>query len=215
MPFIPGKRRLRLSKKLSLAVGGLFVSRKAIKDAAIALFNRYGYEGTKMVQIAEEAGIRKQSLSYHFTSKKEMLMELYEEIVEEEINFVRDYFDKNVHIAWEERLHGFLIEHKNRFLTSPNVHLMFVFSFTTPIEVHDFVLTQYRRYLAVLKTELITLFVEAKVGNLPPEECMVACITMLDGLDVQLVYETRQAYEQTLAIVWKVFLTGIGHTARS
>ncbi|SDN25866.1 transcriptional regulator, TetR family [Bacillus sp. OK048] len=27
-------------------------------------FNQFGYEGTKIAQIAEDAGIRKQSLSY-------------------------------------------------------------------------------------------------------------------------------------------------------
>ncbi|GGN94700.1 TetR/AcrR family transcriptional regulator [Saccharibacillus kuerlensis] len=188
------------------------MSRESIKEAAVKLFNRHGYEGTKMVQIAEEAGIRKQSLAYHFSSKKDLLKELYREIVEEEIEFVRGYFGEDKAASWEGHLYGFLVEHKNRFLTSPNVHLMFVLSFTTPVEVHDFVIAEYRRYLTVLKEELTALFTGAKVGTFPPEECMVTFMTMLDGLDVQLVYETRQAYEQTLAIVWKVFLAGIGHS---
>lgn len=166
-----------------------------------------------MSQIAEKAGIRKQSMSYHFAGKKELLTELYGEVVEEEISFVRNFFGEASGKAWEDRLHAYLIEHKNRYLTRPGMHLMFVFSFTTPLEVRDFVLAEYRRYLAVLKSELTALFAEAKVGNLPPEECMVACMTMMDGLDIQLVYETRQAYDQTLAIAWKVFLTGIGHTS--
>ncbi|NGZ76482.1 TetR/AcrR family transcriptional regulator [Saccharibacillus alkalitolerans] len=191
------------------------MSREKIKEVAILHFNRYGYEGAKMSQIAEEAGIRKQSMAYHFSSKKELLTELYGEIVEEEIAFVRRYFAESADAAWEDRLHGFLVEHKNRFLTSPNVNLMFVFSFTTPIEVHDYVLTQYRRYLAALKEEATALFSAAAVGSLPPEACTVAYVTMLDGLDVQLVYETKHAYEQTLSIVWNLFLTGIRHAERS
>lgn len=188
------------------------MSREKIKEAAIEQFNRYGYEGVKMSQIAEEAGIRKQSMAYHFASKKELLTEVYEEVVEQEIAFIRSFFGAQAEKAWDERLHGFMVEHKNRFLTSPNVHLMFVLSFTAPIEVHDFIIAQYRRYLTVLKRELTELFAGARTVALPPEECMVACMTMLDGLDIQLVYETRQAYEQTLAIAWKVFLVGIGHT---
>ncbi|GJM73685.1 hypothetical protein HMSSN036_59010 [Paenibacillus macerans] len=66
--------------------------REKIKEIAIQHFNRYGYEGTRMAQIAEETGIRKQSLSYHFSSKKELLLELYEEAVRNEIEFVRHYF---------------------------------------------------------------------------------------------------------------------------
>ncbi|MEJ8305761.1 TetR/AcrR family transcriptional regulator [Saccharibacillus sacchari] len=188
------------------------MSREKIKEAAISQFNLHGYEGTKMSQIAEEAGIRKQSMAYHFSGKKELLTELYGEVVEEEIAFVRGFFGDTSNKAWEDRLHSYLIEHKNRYLTRPGMHLMFVFSFTTPLEVRDFVLFEYRRYLSVLKAELTALFEKAKVGHLPPEECMVACMTMMDGLDIQLVYETRQAYDQTLAIAWKVFLTGIGHT---
>ncbi|WP_037286371.1 TetR/AcrR family transcriptional regulator [Saccharibacillus sacchari] len=187
------------------------MSREKIKEAAIAQFNLHGYEGTKMSQIAEEAGIRKQSMAYHFASKKELLTELYGEVVEEEIAFVRGFFGETSNKTWEERLHGYMIEHKNRYLTRPGMHLMFVFSFTTPLEVRDFVLFEYRRYLSVLKAELTALFDQAEVGHLTPEECMVACMTMMDGLDIQLVYETRQAYDQTLAIAWKVFLTGIGH----
>ncbi|WP_410902858.1 TetR/AcrR family transcriptional regulator [Priestia filamentosa] len=39
-----------------------------IKGIAIHHFNELGYEGTKMARIAVEAGITKQSLSYHYPS---------------------------------------------------------------------------------------------------------------------------------------------------
>lgn len=68
------------------------MSKDRIKEIAIQHFNRFGYEGVRMAQIAEDAGIRKQSLSYHFPTKKDLLVELYGEVVEEEISFVRRYF---------------------------------------------------------------------------------------------------------------------------
>ncbi|MBT2284212.1 hypothetical protein J7E78_11755 [Paenibacillus polymyxa] len=45
--------------------------------------------------------------------------------------------------------------------------------------------------------------------RLSPEEATVAFVTVMDGLDVQLVYQTRQSYEQALAITWNVFWSGI------
>ncbi|MBT2289550.1 TetR/AcrR family transcriptional regulator [Paenibacillus albidus] len=50
--------------------GGIQIATKRLP------FNRLGYEGTKMAQIAEEAGIRKQSIAYYYPTKKELLLEL-------------------------------------------------------------------------------------------------------------------------------------------
>lgn len=186
------------------------MSKKRIKEIAIQHFNRLGYEGAKMAQIAEEAGIRKQSLAYHYPSKKALLLEVYEEVVQQEQQFVRHFFGSPIaRDTLEQQLHAFLIEHKNRFLTHPNVAFMFVLSFITPLEVHDFVLAQYRMYLGTLKEELTALFANHKGIRPSPEEATLAFVTLMDGLDVQLVYETRQSYEQALAITWNVFWAGI------
>ncbi|WP_019909039.1 TetR/AcrR family transcriptional regulator [Paenibacillus sp. HW567] len=184
------------------------MSKDRIKEIAVQHFNRYGYEGVRMAQIAEDAGIRKQSLSYHFSTKKALLEELYEEVVEEEISFVRSYFVSRSGLAWEEQLYQFLVEHKNRFVAHPNVHFMFVISFLTPTEVNDFVVVQYQRYLAILREEVDLLFAQGQSTRIPPEECTVAYMTLLDGLDVQLVYETLESYERALKIGWNVLLHG-------
>ncbi|MDQ0661044.1 TetR/AcrR family transcriptional regulator [Paenibacillus sp. W2I17] len=185
------------------------MSKKRIKEIAIQHFNRLGYEGTKMAQIAEEAGIRKQSLAYHYSSKKALLLELYEEVVQEEQQFVRQFFSDSVTQTLDQQLYAFLHEHKNRFLTHPNVAFMYILSFITPLEVHDFVLAQYRTYLGTLKEELAAVFTRHSDIRLSPEEATVAFVTVMDGLDVQLVYETRQSYEQALANTWNVFWSGI------
>lgn len=105
-----------------------------------------------MAQIAEEAGIRKQSLAYHYSSKKDLLLEVYEEVVQEEQQFVQDFLGiSTAGDTLEQRLYAFLLEHKNRFLTQPNVAFMYILSFMAPLEVNDFVLAQYRTYLGTLK----------------------------------------------------------------
>lgn len=185
------------------------MSKDRIKEIAIQHFNRFGYEGVRMAQIAEDAGIRKQSLSYHFPTKKDLLVELYGEVVEEEISFVRRYFLTNEDMPWTERLYQFLLEHKERFLTQPNVHFMFVLSFLPPIELHEFAPFQYRRYLTVLKEEATSLFARDQAVRMPPDECTIAYMTLMDGLDVQLVYETAQTYDQALKIGWNALLHGI------
>ncbi|MBY0205815.1 TetR/AcrR family transcriptional regulator [Paenibacillus polysaccharolyticus] len=186
------------------------MSKKRIKEIAIQHFNRFGYEGTKMAQIAEEAGIRKQSLAYHYSSKKDLLLEVYEEVVQEEQQFVQDFLGiSTAGDTLEQRLYAFLLEHKNRFLTQPNVAFMYILSFMAPLEVNDFVLAQYRTYLGTLKKEVTALFASHEGIRLSPEEATLAFVTLMDGLDIQLVYETRQSYEQAMAITWNVFWSGI------
>lgn len=184
------------------------MSKKKIKKIAINHFNQFGYDGTKMAQIAEEAGIRKQSLSYHYPTKKDLLMEVYKEVIDEEQSFVRQYFGEHKEKSLEKLLYDFLTEHKNRFLTEPNASFMYSLSFITPLDVNDFVLSQFRLYLATLKEVIGSCFTNHNF-RLSPEECTIAFVTMLDGLDIQLVYETRQAYERVQRITWDIFWKGI------
>ena len=54
-------------------------TRQAILDAAGGLFQRLGYSGTSMQQIADEVGILKGSMYHHYGSKQEILYALTRE----------------------------------------------------------------------------------------------------------------------------------------
>lgn len=185
------------------------MSKDKIKEVAIRHFNQYGYHGVKMAQIAEEAGIRKQSLAYHFPSKTDLFDELYNDVVEEEIAFIHNFFLSNAELSWEEQLYQFLIHHKNRFMNDSGTNFMFVISFLPPMEGCSSVTVQYRRYLESLKKEVSLLFSRNQETRLTPEQCTQVYMTLLDGLDVQLVYESSAAYEQILELGWSVLLQGI------
>lgn len=53
------------------------------------MFNERGYHGTSTRQIAAEVGIRQQSLSHHFPTKKAILEELLGETLDEPLRVVR------------------------------------------------------------------------------------------------------------------------------
>ncbi len=48
--------------------------RAEIFDAAVALFRRYGYDGTSMRDIAQAVGVMPASIYYHFPSKESLLL---------------------------------------------------------------------------------------------------------------------------------------------
>ena len=54
-------------------------TRALVRRTALRLFTEQGYEATSLRQIADELGINKASLYYHFDSKEAILQSLFEE----------------------------------------------------------------------------------------------------------------------------------------
>ncbi|MFC4244520.1 TetR/AcrR family transcriptional regulator [Gryllotalpicola reticulitermitis] len=51
-------------------------TRAEVQRVALELFSKYGYEATSMQRIADEVGIKKPSLYYHFAGKEEIVRSL-------------------------------------------------------------------------------------------------------------------------------------------
>jgi AcrR family transcriptional regulator len=86
-------------------------TRQRILDVALDLFTDQGYDGTSLRQIAEQLGVTKAALYYHFESKEDILMALHMRIHD----FGRDALlrigDEPVTLElWEELLNQVLGE---------------------------------------------------------------------------------------------------------
>jgi AcrR family transcriptional regulator len=55
-------------------------TRQEILDAALELFAEHGYDKTSLRQIAEQVGVTKAALYYHFPSKEQILVALLEPV---------------------------------------------------------------------------------------------------------------------------------------
>lgn len=64
-----------------------------IIEAAEEVFIRYGFEGARMDQIAERAGVRKANIYYYFSSKEELYRALIERILRNVIYEVRLFLE--------------------------------------------------------------------------------------------------------------------------
>ena len=63
------------------------ISREAIIEAAVSLFNQNGYHATSMQDVAVAVAIKKPSLYHHFTSKEAILLAILESGMD---NLIRD-----------------------------------------------------------------------------------------------------------------------------
>lgn len=184
------------------------MSKEKIKAISISHFNEFGYEGTKLSQIAEEVGIRKQSLAYHFPNKRSLFQEVYKEAVEDEVQFIQQYFQQHAKEPVEQQLSHFLTEHKRRFQTNPNTKLMLTISFLVPDELYEDVIQKPYRYIDMLTATLESCFAK-QTFRISAKDCALAFVALLDGLDIQLVYEDSGRYEQLQKITWDIFWKGI------
>jgi AcrR family transcriptional regulator len=58
-------------------------TRGAIRDAAVELFARHGYGRTSLREIAEQLGMTKAALYYHYPSKQALLLAIVEPLIAE------------------------------------------------------------------------------------------------------------------------------------
>ncbi len=181
-----------------------------LQQIAIRHFNRHGYEGTKLAHIAEEAGIKKQSVYAHFRDKDDLFRQLIERVLQEEIDYLHGFFDEHKSDALKKTLYSLLVAYKERFLGNPNVNFMIVMSYLPPKHLTGHVMTSYRLYLSHLRALLKTAFLREKEAlRIDPEDGPLSFCTLLDGLVSTLVYETPETYDQSLRVGWDVYSHGI------
>jgi len=85
-------------------------TRQEILDAALVLFADQGYDKTSLREIAEEVGVTKAALYYHFRSKEDILLALVEPIMSMQTTVVEALRDGRLRdpATWEPSLEGVL-----------------------------------------------------------------------------------------------------------
>ena len=181
-----------------------------IKEIAKKHFILYGYEGTKLAKIAEEAGIKKQSLYHYFKSKDELVLKMNEESIEDEIEFLKIYFRKTSGKPLDEVLLAFLNDYKQRYLTHDNLSFMLLMAFMPPAHLCQVFQPSFRSYYSHLELLLERVFYEHRDDIvLPPEDAALSFVTFMDGVVVQLFYDTPEAFDRVLQVSWKIYWRGI------
>src|SRR4051812_34247257 len=79
-----------------------------ILEAARREFETRGYDGARMQEIADAAGISKASLHYYFRSKDKLFERIFEEALQEYLPIVHALSDDS--LDWEEKVRRFTKE---------------------------------------------------------------------------------------------------------
>ena len=65
------------------------IQRQRVLSASVEIFSRRGYRATSMNEIAAEVGLSKPTLYHYFRGKEEILVRLYENVMEESLSSAR------------------------------------------------------------------------------------------------------------------------------
>lgn len=182
-----------------------------IKQSALTQFVEKGFESTALSDIVDEIGIKKQSIYSHFKNKEDVFLEVMNDVINEEISFLKGFFEEHIQFDLEEVLFHLLIIYKKRYLEQEGLNIKFMLrmAFMPPIHLRNVVADQYNFYYSELEKLVEKVFLKADNIHVSAEEGMISYLNFLDGILVELIYSDIEKFERRLTISWNVYWRGI------
>jgi AcrR family transcriptional regulator len=181
-----------------------------IKKAALLNFTEKGYDGASLSDIAEEVGIKKQSIYSHFKSKDELFLTVMKEVIEEETNFLHQFFS-HYKPDLKNYLEDFILEFKERYVNNEECNMKFVLrmAYMPPVHLREEVVHNFRLYFLELENLLNELFLNTKVFSDKASRATLSFMTLLDGLLVALIYGGIERFNQKFQVSWEIYWNGL------
>lgn len=185
-----------------------------IKEAALKFFTIHGYEGASLSLIAEEVGMKKQSIYAHFKGKDDLFLQVLRDAKETELSSKLQYFSKVDSKNPEKDLYGFLQLVIDLFQKNEHIKFWLRMSFFPPAhlekEIEQEVIDIEEKVQAILECK----FQDWINAKLIVEDAAItptyAFLGVVDSILLELVYgNDEKRLKDKLAASWKVFWRGI------
>lgn len=165
------------------------MSSDLIRKSALRCFSIYGYEGTSLSMITDELGMKKQSVYAHYKSKEDIFMSVLDSVLEEEVDFLREYFSGDFENA-ADCFDGFITKVKERSLSEKEGNLMFILrtSYMPPEKMREEVSAKTRTYWEELEEVVRSVLKGSFADRDELRSRTLAVTTLMDGLLSALLY---------------------------
>ncbi|MXQ52493.1 TetR/AcrR family transcriptional regulator [Shimazuella alba] len=189
---------------------------KVIKEAALKFFTIHGYEGASLSQIAEEVGMKKQSIYAHFKGKDDLFLQVLRDAKATELSSKLRYFSKIDSQNPEKDLYGFLQLIIELFQKNEQLKFWLRMSFFPPAHLSKAIEREVididEKVQAILENKFQN-WINAKiiVGDVAKTPTF-AFLGVIDSLMMELVYgNDGKRLKDKLEASWTVFWRGISH----
>lgn len=181
-----------------------------IKKAALLHFIEKGYEGTSLFDIAEEVGIKKQSIYSHFKNKDELFLTVMNQVISEEMDFFHQFLEQS-NPELKNHLKNFIFEFKNRYIQSESSNMKFVLRMTymPPIHLKEEVIRRFNYFFLELEGLVCGMFLKDADISEKASNATLSFMTLLDGLLVALTYGSSERFYKKFEASWEIYWTGL------
>lgn len=187
-----------------------------IKEVALNRFTENGYDGTSMAQIAEDVGIKKQSIYTHFKGKDELFLQVCSDVFTNELRFISNFMESNNTRSIENFLFDFLLHYKERYEKNDYTKFWLRISFFPPSHLYDQVITNVYEYLDKLDELLVPIIEKAMMegeisSSIGAKRAATAFLGVLDGIFVEMLYGGPERLNKRLDASWYIYWRGLSN----
>ncbi|KOO48854.1 TetR/AcrR family transcriptional regulator [Viridibacillus arvi] len=187
-----------------------------IKEAALKYFTIHGYEGASLSIIAEEVGMKKQSIYSHFKGKDDLFLQVLRDAKETELSSKLQYFSKGDKKNPEKVLYGFLKLIINLFQQNEQLKFWLRMSFFPPAHlekvIEQEVIDIEEKVQRVLERNFQDWINDKLIIGESAETPTYAFLGVVDSILLELVYgNDEKRLNDKLEASWTVFWRGISH----
>ncbi|WP_028394001.1 TetR/AcrR family transcriptional regulator [Bacillus cihuensis] len=181
-----------------------------IKQVAMDLFAKKGYEGTSLVDIAEAVGIKKPSIYGHYSGKDELFLQIVKDVFDEETKNMYHFFEENAKLPLESKLYRILYQYKDRYGEDERLRFLVRMLFFPPAHLQEEVVTVYvYPFLDCWENQLVGLFKQAALENqisqIDPKLAASAFMGVMDAVMVEIVYSDPVRFLKRLNASWPMY----------
>ncbi|MEY8743293.1 TetR/AcrR family transcriptional regulator [Bacillales bacterium AN1005] len=185
-----------------------------LKLASRNQFALNGYEGASLAIIANEVGIKKQSIYTYYKGKDELFLDVYKDSLNEELDFIHKYFLHNKDSSVETTLQGFLNKYLERYENEANTDFFLRTIFYPPLHLKNEISLSGNEFVSQLQTRICSFFQNAKENHhfmleAEIDHAAIAFITLLDGLFVEILFGGLEQARVRLDVCWNIYWRGI------
>lgn len=185
-----------------------------LKIVSLKYFSQNGYEGASLAMIADDVGIKKQSIYTHFKGKDELFLQLCRDAYEDEVRFVVNFIKSNTDRPIKEFLFDFLLQCIDRYEKYDSTKFWIRTAFYPPIHLNNQVMENVYGYLDELE-ELLLPVIEKVMseGEISPiigaNRATAAFLGVLDGIWVEMLYGGTERLQKRLDASWYLYWRGL------